>query len=65
MRVSGPKRLLQLILDQTATVNKSVSDLEVKVNTVNDKLDEMILESQINNKHNEIVTDEILVEEDV
>jgi len=63
--VSGPKTLLQLILAKMGDVDKSVSDLEVKINDVRDKLDVLISESKISNKHNEEITGESIVEEDI
>ena len=63
--VSGPKTLLQLILAKIGTVDKSIIDLEVKTNDVRDKLDVLILELKINNKHQENITEENIVEEDV
>jgi len=64
-RISGSKRLLQQILDKIGIVDNSVSDLEVKINDVRDKLDVLILESKINNKHQETITEENIVEDDI
>jgi len=67
--VTGNKILQQQTIDainklivENKTTQKQLTQLNVKLET---RLDDLILESKINNKHQENITEEDIVEEDI
>ena len=62
---SGHKTLLKLLLDKTNAVLVESVKNGIKLDLVDSKLDELVLELKINNKQQEIITGEKIGEDNI